>query len=99
MGTRAGTTESPRIVVLGSHSAFTEAAVGELCESGIAPVALVTGSTPAPAAHGSIPIEIHTPAARNSLMKRTYRRSFMKPLASPVLVTRATKTGHASSPA
>ena len=68
MGTRADTTESPRIVVLGSHSAFTEAAVGELCESGIAPVALVTGSTPAPAAHGSIPIEIHTPAARNSAM-------------------------------
>lgn len=68
MDTSAGTTESPRIAVLGSHSAFTEIAVGTLCESGIAPVALVTGPAPAPAARGPIPIEIRTPAARSAAM-------------------------------
>ena len=68
MGTRADTTESPRIAVLGSHGAFTEVAVGELCESGIAPVALVTGRRPAPAAPGPIPLEVQTPAARNAAM-------------------------------
>lgn len=68
MGTRADTTESPRIAVLGSHGAFTEVAVGELCESGIAPVALVTGRGPAPAAPGPIPLEVRTPAARNAAM-------------------------------
>ena len=66
MSTRAGRADSPRIAVLGSHGAFTEAAVGELCESGIAPVALVTGT--APAARGPIPLEIRTPAARGAAM-------------------------------
>ena len=68
MGTSAGTAESPRIAVLGSHSAFTEVAVGTLCESGIAPVALVTGPAPAPAARGPIPLEIRTSAARGAAM-------------------------------
>ena len=68
MSTRAGTADSPRIAVLGSHGAFTEAAVGTLCESGIAPVAVVTGTAPAPAARGPIPLEIGTPAARGAEM-------------------------------
>ena len=68
MSTRAGTAEPPRIAVLGSHGAFTEAAVGTLCESGIAPVAVVTGTAPAPAARGPIPLEIGTPAARGAEM-------------------------------
>ena len=80
MDTSAGTADSPRIAVLGSHSAFTEIAVGTLCESGIAPVALVTGPAPAPAArgpipiesctsaaHGPVPLDIRTPAARGSI--------------------------------
>ena len=78
MSTRAGTADSPRIAVLGSHGAFTEAAVGTLCESGIAPVAVVTGTAPAarvpipleirtPAARGPIPLEIRTPAARGPI--------------------------------
>ena len=68
MGTSAGTAESPRIAVLGSHSAFTEVAGGTLCESGIAPVALLTGPAPAPAARGPIPLEIRTSAARGAAM-------------------------------
>ena len=68
MNARTRKTESPRIAVLGSHSAFTEVAVGTLCESGIPPVALVTGPAPAPAAHGPIPLEIRTPAARSAAM-------------------------------
>ena len=79
MSTRAGTAGSPRIAVLGSHGAFTESAVGTLCESGIAPVAVVTGTAPAargpipleirtPAARGPIPLEIRTPAARGAAM-------------------------------
>ena len=72
MNARAGTPESPRIAVLGSHSAFTEVAVGTLCRSGIPPVALVTGSDsgpgPAPAlgGRGPIPLEIRTSAARSA---------------------------------
>ena len=68
MNATAETPEPPRIAVLGSDSAFTEVAVGTLCESGIPPVALVTGPAPAPAAHGPIPLEIRTPAARNAAM-------------------------------
>ena len=70
MGIRAGTAESPRIAVLGSHSTFTEVAVNTLCEAGIAPVALVTGTDPgpAPAARGPIPLEIRAPAARHASM-------------------------------
>ena len=69
MSTGAGTAKSPRIAVLGSHSAFTEVAVGELCDSGIAPVVVVvTGTAPAPAARGPIPLEIRTSAARGAAM-------------------------------
>ena len=68
MDTRAGTVESPRIAVLGSRSAFTEVAVGTLCESGATPVALVTGPVPAPAASSPIPIEIPIPAAHSVAM-------------------------------
>ena len=55
--------------MLGSRSAFTEVAVGELCGSGATPVALVTGPVPAPAARGPIPLEIRTPAARSAAMR------------------------------
>ena len=68
MSTGAGTAKSLRIAVLGSHSAFTEVAVGELCDSGIAPVVVVTGTAPAPAARGPIPLEIRTSAARGAAM-------------------------------
>lgn len=68
MGTSTGTVESPRIAVLGSHGAFTNVAVGALCESGIAPVALLTGPAPAPAARGPIPLEISARFARSVAM-------------------------------
>ena len=68
MGTSAGTTESPRIAVLGSQGAFTEVAVRALCESGVTPVALLTGSATAPAARGPVPLEIPTPAGRSAAM-------------------------------
>ena len=68
MDTRAGTADSPRIAVIGSHGAFTEVAVGTLCESGIAPVALVTGPAPATAARGPIPLEIPSRTAAGATM-------------------------------
>ena len=49
----------PRIAVLGSHSPFTDEAVRALCESGVAPVALmVTGAARAAPTPGAIPLEV-----------------------------------------
>lgn len=53
----------PRIVVLGSQSAFTRQAVESLCEIGVPPVALVVDTAPAPSALGPISVEIRGPAA------------------------------------
>ena len=69
MGTSAGMVESPRIAVLGSHGAFTNVAVRALCESGVTPVALLTGPAPVPAARGSIPLEIPARFARSAAMR------------------------------
>lgn len=56
----------PRIAVLGSDGAFTAEAVSALCESGVPPVALMTGADSAPAGHGAIPIEVPVPATRTA---------------------------------
>ena len=53
----------PRIVVLGSQSAFTRQAVESLCEIGVPPVALVVDTAPAPSALGPISVEVRGPAA------------------------------------
>ena len=55
---------APRIAVLGSRSAFTDHAVSALCESGVPPVALTIGESPAPGPRGPIPVEVRTPAIR-----------------------------------
>ena len=56
----------PRIAVLGTPSAFTRHAVGTLCESGVPPVALVTGADSSRNALGPIPLEVRDSAARTA---------------------------------
>lgn len=52
----------PRIVVLGSQSAFTRQAVESLCEIGVPPVALMVDTAPVPSALGPISVEVRGPA-------------------------------------
>ena len=52
----------PRIVVLGSQSAFTRQAVESLCEIGVPPVALMVDTAPVPSAPGPISVEVRGPA-------------------------------------
>ena len=52
----------PRIVVLGSQSAFTRQTVESLCEIGVPPVALMVDTAPVPSALGPISVEIRGPA-------------------------------------
>lgn len=51
----------PRIVVLGSQSAFTRQAVESLCEIGVPPVALMVDTAPVPSALGPISVEVRGP--------------------------------------
>ena len=59
---KEGAPRHPRIAVLGSHGDFTAQAVRTLCESGVPPVALLTGAHPASESHGPIPIEVRSSA-------------------------------------
>ena len=52
----------PRIVVLGSQSAFTRQAVESLCEIGVPPVALMVDTAPVASAPGPISVEVRGPA-------------------------------------
>ena len=56
--------ERIRIAVLGSQSDFTVRAVQSLCESGVPPVAWLTGTGSGPRAAGPFPVEVRDSATR-----------------------------------
>jgi len=53
----------PRIVVAGSHGAFTALAVRALCEAGTPPVAVMAGAGALTPARSPIPLQVGTPVA------------------------------------